>query len=88
MRRALERSLLEQGSPQRRERGALPPPREGSDLQLRRALQQSLEEEELRRCLSESPYNSRVAIFAAGNGQYVCNCNVSPAWTCPRERVI
>ncbi|BDA49389.1 probable c5a peptidase at N-terminal half [Coccomyxa sp. Obi] len=54
MRRALERSLLEQGSPQRRERGALPPPREGSDPELRRALQQSLEEEQLRRVLADS----------------------------------
>jgi len=48
MRRALERSLLEQRSPKVRER-ALPQSSQISDPELRRALEESLEEEELRR---------------------------------------
>lgn len=50
MRRALERSLLEQRSPRRGEGVPQPPAREGSEADMRRALQDSLEEDQLRRC--------------------------------------
>lgn len=50
MRRALERSLLEQRSPRRGEGVPQPPAREGSEADMRRALQESLEEDQLRRC--------------------------------------
>jgi hypothetical protein len=50
MRRALERSLLEQRSPRRGEGVRQPPAREGSEADMRRALQESLEEDQLRRC--------------------------------------
>ena len=50
LRLALERSMAEQHSPSRR-RSPLPAPREDSDPELRRALQASLEEERLQRCL-------------------------------------
>ncbi len=53
MRRALERSLLEQRSPRRREGAQQPLPREPSDADMRRALQESLEEEQLRRCVQQ-----------------------------------
>lgn len=48
MQRALEQSLLEQRSPRGRER-AMPQFSQISDPELCRALQESLEEEELRR---------------------------------------
>ena len=50
LRVALERSMVEQHLPSRR-RSPLPAPREDSDPELRRALQASLEEERLRRCM-------------------------------------
>lgn len=39
-------------SPQARRRSPLPAPREDSDPELRRALQQSLEDERIRRCVT------------------------------------
>ena len=58
LRHALERSMVELHSPSRRQRHSpqarrrspLPAPREDSDPELRRALQQSLEDERIRRC--------------------------------------
>ena len=60
LRQALERSMVEQHSPSRgqrhspqaRRRSPLPAPREDSDPELRRALQQSLEDQRMRRCVT------------------------------------
>ena len=68
LRQALERSMVEQHSPSRgqrrspqaRRRSPLPAAREDSDPELRRALQQSLEDERMRRrvaCMSLSHVN-------------------------------
>lgn len=62
MKWALARSLLEQGSPCRQGRGA-PQAAQGntSSDELRRALQESLEEEQLRRCIYSAFSHTRLS---------------------------